>query len=223
MRKQALIIGLGQFGLSLARALADRGVEVLAVDRRQEPVEAAAAFVAEAVALDAADETALAGLAPAQVTTCVCAIGDESRDGAIIVTALLRQLGAAHVIARATDDVMARILSLVGAHEVVNPERAFGERLASRILFSGIVDEIPLGSDLVLTELRPLPHFIGRSLVELELPRRHGITVVALRRPGGDGPAEAVLPSPDEVLGAGDLLVTVARREDLRRLLRESR
>jgi trk system potassium uptake protein TrkA len=223
VRKQALIVGLGQFGLSLARALSDRGVEVLAVDRRQEVVEAAALFAAEAVALDATDEVALAGLGPRQMTTCVCAIGDESRDSAIIVTALLRQMGAAHVIARATDDVMARILSLVGAHEVVNPERAFGERLASRVLFSGIVDEIPLGGDLVLTELRPLPHFVGRSLAELELPRRHGVTVVALRRPHADGPREAVLPSPGEVVGADDLIVTVARRDAVRRLLEESR
>ena len=118
--------------MSLARALAQHGSEVLAVDTNEAHINEIAPFVADAVIMDAMDEEALASLAPSQRDTCVCAIGDDNREGSIIVTALLRQLGAPHIIARATDELHARILTLVGAHEVINPEQNYGERLAIR-------------------------------------------------------------------------------------------
>jgi trk system potassium uptake protein TrkA len=209
MRKQALIIGLGQFGMSLARSLTERGVEVMAVDVKESLVQAAATFTAEAVCFDAMDADALAQAAPDRRDVCVCAIGDEAREAAIIATAMLRQLGAPHVVSRANDDVTERILRLVGAHEVVNPEKAFGERLASRLIYGSIVGELPLGDDLVITELRPPDSFVGRTLIELELPRRYGVTVVAVRRDEG-GERRIILPDPRETLSAGDIVVVVA-------------
>jgi trk system potassium uptake protein TrkA len=209
MRKQALVIGLGQFGLSLSRALTDRGVEVIAVDLNPGLVEAAADFVAEAVVFNAIDEDALGRAAPARRDICVCAIGNEARENSILCTALLRQMGAPKVVARATDDLHERILRLVGAHEVVNPERAFGERLATRLAYSGVIEEAPLGEDLSITEIRTPPALVGRTLLELKLPRRFGVTVVALRR-AQDGRGRLLVPRPDDPLQADDILVIVA-------------
>lgn len=209
MNRQALVVGLGQFGMSLSRSLAAHGMDVLAVDLKEERVQAAAAFVSEAIAFDARDEHALRRLAPDRRDLCVCAIGDESRESSIIVTALLRQMGAPHVLARATDDTHERILTLVGAHEVLNPERAFGERLASRLAFRGIVDELPLGEDLVITELTVPASYVGRTLVDLALPRRFGVTVVAIRREE-QARGHVVLPDPRAPLRAQDILVVVS-------------
>lgn len=209
MQRQALVLGLGQFGTALARSLASHGVEVVAVDQREERVQAVAPFVAQALAFDAKDETALQRLAPDRRDLCICAIGDDSRESSIIVTALLRQMGARRVLARATDALHARILTLVGAHEVVNPEQAFGARLASRLAFSGIVDELALGDDLVITELKTPVSFVGQNLLELSLPRRHNVTVVAIRRLE-DGVGRLALPNPREPLRADDLLVVVS-------------
>lgn len=217
MIKQALVVGLGQFGMSIARALSQRDVEVIAVDRRKDHVQMASEFAAEAVAFDATDEAALARLAPGRRDLCVCAIGDESRESAILVTALLRQMGAKRLVARGTDDLMERILRLVGAHDVVNPERAFGERLARRLVYEKILEEVPLGEDLVLTQLQPPPAFVGRSLIELALPRRFGVTVVAVRRVV-DGHGVVRQPDPREAIRSDDILLVVARRgatEDL--------
>ena len=83
------------------------------------------------------------------------------------MTALLRQMGAPKIISRATDDLHERVLRLVGAHEVVNPERAYGERLATRLAHQGVADIIPLGDGLALTELIVPASFVGRSLIEL--------------------------------------------------------
>lgn len=209
-KRQALVIGLGQFGMSLARALSERGVEVLAVDSHLEAVQTAAAFCAEAIAFDATDEEALLQVAPGKRDLCVCAIGTESREKAIIVTALLRQMGAPRIVSRASDDVTERILKLVGAHEVVNPERAFGERLATRLAHEGLLDQVPLGSDLVITELHPPASIVGRTLIELKLPSRYDVTVVATRRTV-NGEGRVMLPDPTDPIRNDDILVIVAR------------
>jgi trk system potassium uptake protein len=214
--RQAIVIGLGQFGMAVARALAERRVEVLAVDRREERVREAAAFVTNAVVFDATDADALAQTSPGRREVSVCAIGDEAREASIICTALLRQMGSPRVIARASNELHARILSLVGAHEVVNPEREFGERFANRIIYTEIVGELPLGEDLVITELKPPESFIGYTLSDLQLPKRYGITVVAMRRPGRPS---AVSPDPNEALEREDILVVVSHRSAIAQLI----
>jgi len=216
--KQALIVGLGMFGTSLARALTERGVEVLCVDNDPELVQAASGFAAEAVAFDASEEASLAEVHPERRDLCVCAIGQDSRDASIVCTALLRQLGAQYLVARAYDALHERILRLVGAHEVVNPEKAFGERLAARLAFRGVVDQVPLGRDLLITELAIPAAFVGRTLVELALPKRFGVSVVAIRRERG-GSGLVLLPDPAAPFEESDVLVLAARRGSVDRML----
>lgn len=216
MNRQAIVIGLGQFGTSIARTLAERGVEVLAVDIREERVRLAATFAAEAAAFDATDTDALARTSPERRDVCVCAIGDESKESSIICTALLRQMGAQRVIARANDDLHARILKLVGAHEVVNPEREFGERFASTILHERILGEMPLGTDLLVTELRPPAVFVGQSLKALDLERRFGVTVLGMRRAGDE---RVSLPDPAEPVRESDILIVVSRSGSVSQLM----
>jgi trk system potassium uptake protein TrkA len=217
MSRQALVIGLGRFGTALARALSEQGSEVLAVDNDPAHVDAIAPYVADAVVLDAKDESELAGLAPSRRDVCVCAIGDEHREDSIIVTALLKQLGAKVIIARASSTLHGRILGLVGAHEVLNPERAFGERLAVRLAWRHVVNVMPLGGELVLTEIEAPESLWGRTLAELDLPRRFSVTVSAVRRddPGG---ARVSIPDPRAPIQRGDVLVLVSKEEDARRL-----
>jgi len=131
MIQQILIIGLGQFGMSLARTLSQKGAEVLAVDPQKHLVQEASVFVTEALAMDATDEVELARLHPEKRDAVVCAIGDDSKEQSIICTALLRQMGAPFIVARANDKMHQRILHLVGAHKIVNPEQEFGMRFAN--------------------------------------------------------------------------------------------
>lgn len=219
MKKQAIVIGLGQFGMSVARALSERGVDVLAVDIAEERVRVAAGFAAEAACFDAMDTEALARTSPERREVCICAIGDEAKEASIICTALLRQMGAPRVIARANDDLHERILKLVGAHQVVNPERAFGERFANRILHERVMGEMPLGEDLLITEIRPPASLVGHSLADLQLPRRYGITVVAVRRAGRGA---VLMPDPGEPLQEDDVLVVVSKRNAVAQLMERS-
>ena len=216
MNRQALVVGLGQFGTALAISLAEKGVEVLACDQDEDLVRAVAPIVAEAIRLDVTDEAALAMTNFVYRDLCVCAIGNEGREVSIIATALLRQFGAKRLVACVSDPLHEWILCLIGAHEVINLEKAFGERFATRVLYTDVIDEIPLGRDLMLTELNPPDVFVGRTLAELGLPRKYEVTVVAVRRPDR---VEVELPTATRRLEADDVLIVVARPGSVARLL----
>lgn len=219
MKRQALVIGLGQFGMAVARALALRQVEVLAVDASEERIRAASSFVTEAACFDATDESALARTSPERRDVCLCAIGDEAKEASIICTALLKQMGAPRVIARSNDDLHARILSLVGADLVVNPEREFGDRFANQILHKQIRGELALGEGVLITELTVPASFAGKNLGGLELPRRFGVTVVAIRKSKSGA---VVMPGADVEIELEDVLVVVAKEAAVTRMMEAS-
>jgi trk system potassium uptake protein TrkA len=216
MKRQALVIGLGQFGMSVARALSARQVEVLAVDVSEERVRGASTFVTEAACFDATDESALGRTSPERRDVCLCAIGDEAKEASIICTALLKQMGARRVIARSNDDLHARILTLVGANHVVNPEREFGDRFANQILHEEIRGEMSLGEGVLITEVTVPGAFVGKTLGELRLPKRFGVTVVAIRK-GATG--AVVMPSPDSTLEPQDVIVVVAKERAVAQMM----
>jgi len=201
----AALVGLGQFGMSLARTLMEKNAEVLAVDTRKNLVEEASGFVTEALVMDATDESELARLEPGRRDAAVCAIGDDSREASIICTALLRQMGTPLVVARANDKMHQRILQLVGAHQIINPEQEFGKRFASRLLYRHVVVDTSLGDDLLLTEISVQPSMVGRTLIDLELPKRFGIMVVGIRRVSTNRIHQ---PSPAEPLREKDNLIS---------------
>lgn len=207
MAKQALLIGLGRFGVSVAQALMERGMEVLAVDRSNTRVKAISDSVTEAVAFDATDAEALGQTAPARRDLCICAIGDDSIQASILCTALLREMGAKRIVARASDDLQGRILRRVGAHEVIDPLRDFGARFASHLIHGAILGELPFGRDLVITEMHPTDSMLEKSLGELQLPKRAGITVVGYRAGNGD----VQMPDPSRPFARGDVLIVVSR------------
>ena len=216
MSKQIMIIGLGQFGMALAKALAERGVEVLAVDIEQDKIDLAAEFVTHAVAVDATDEAALAKLMPGERDTVICAMGNSSKESAIICTALLRQMGCKHIVARASSATYRRILFMVGAHEVIIPEQDFGRRFATHLLYRNIIPDNDSGYELSLTEIR-LPDFmVGKTLLELELPKKYSIIVAAVRRNG-----VLYKPDPKQVLSADDMLLIVSDDRAIDKLARE--
>lgn len=220
MRKQALVIGLGQFGSAVARALASRNVEVLAIDVNEDRVRQIAPHVTEAACFDATDEAALGRTSPERRDVCLCAIGDEAKEASIICTALLKQMGAKKVISRSDDALHARILTLVGANQVINPEREFGNRFASQILHEGIRGEMSLGEGVVITEIEVPPSFLEQPLGTLRLPKRFGVTVVAIRK-GGSG--EVVMPGPEERFEPGDVAVVVAKERAVSKMMEKDR
>lgn len=207
------VIGLGRFGRSLVQALEAESQTVLAIDVDRERVETVADLVDGAVVCDTTDEEALVGLGLERMSCVVVAIGERATEASILTTALLRQIGIPRIVARSFNDLHARVLRSVGAHEVVNPESEMGQRLAAQLANPGIVDRLELG-DAEIAEVTAPEAFVGRSLAHLDLRNRAGVTVLALRR----GDHVISNPAADDEVESGDVLVVLGRDEAVRRL-----
>jgi trk system potassium uptake protein TrkA len=218
MTKQVIVIGLGQFGLGLVRALSQAKTEIIAVDMDEKRVNLASSWVNRVICLDATNEEAIAELQPGQRDVCVCATGDQSKEVGIICTALFKQMGAKRIIARANDDLHARILRLVGAHEVVNPEWDFGARLAPRILSRNVIGEMVLDAELVISEIAAPSKLCGKSLSSLDLRNKFGITVVAIKSSRTGIVKQA---GPNDMIEPGDVIVSASTKEAVQKLVEE--
>lgn len=220
------VIGLGRFGSTLARGLAASGQEVVAIDARQEIIEEIQDLVDQAVRLDATDEKALRAQGVDKVDVAVVCIGDNF-EANLLAVVLLRSMGVAEVIARATSRTRAQILRLVGATEVVLPEDESAARLAQRLATPSVVDYLSIANGYSVVQLKAPKSFFNHSLDELALRKNLGVTVLAIRRQQqarrGQPAGEVILsvPGGDEVIRAGDQLVVVGPDEALAKLPRD--
>ena len=208
-RKQYLVIGLGRFGSAVATALVEQGMQVLAIDRSMDAVEAHRSRLTDVVRGDAMDESVLRQLGVADFDAAIITMGDDVKASSVI-TMHLKELGVKHIIAKASDDFHGRMLTRLGADKVIFPERDMGRRIAHNLVSEKILDFIELSPDYSLMEMRPRPEWVGVPLRELNLRGRHRINIVAVR----SGGAVDAMPDPDTVLGADDVMLVVSRTEE---------
>lgn len=211
--KQFLVLGLGRFGTSLAKTLCELGQEVLAVDSDEELVSDIAPHVTQAIQLDATDESLLASLGVQNFDAAVVSIGQNTRDS-ILVCVLLKELGVPYLIAKANDELHAKVLRKIGADRVIFPERDMGARLARNILTPNVLDLMNLSDGYQIIEIRVPSKWIGESLISLNVRRRYGLNILAIHRSG----RFLASPAPDMLFEKEDILLVMGRTEDIERL-----
>jgi trk system potassium uptake protein TrkA len=199
------VIGLGIFGRAVVLSLKAAGESVLAIDSNQDEVDRMASELDAVVRADATDEEALRELRIERFGCAVVAIGAESMEASILVTALLRQFGVPQIVARSLSILHGRVLRAVGAHQVVSPEWEMGQRLARQLAQPSVLERFDLGDEVEVAELEVPRAFVGHTLVELEVRRRFGVSVGAIRR------MDRVLAMLEggERLKEGDILVVI--------------
>lgn len=201
------VIGLGVFGRAVALSLAAQGQGVLCVDSDQEEVDRMASELDTVVCADTTDEVALRELRIERIGCAVVAIGAQSMEASILTTTLLRQLGVPQIVARALGPLHARVLLAVGAHRVVSPEWEMGESLARQLAQPSVLDRFDLGDEVEVAEVEVPEGFVGQTLVELDVRRRFGVSVAAIRR--GDRVLATL--DGDERLEQGDVMVVIGQ------------
>ena len=211
--KQFLVLGLGRFGMSLARTLCELGHEVLAVDADEALVNDIAPYVTQALQLDETDETALSELDVRNFDAAIVSIGQNTRDS-ILVCVLLKELGVPYLIAKANDDLHAKVLKKIGADRVVFPERDMGARLARSILTPNMLDLINLSDDYQIAEIRVPDKWVGSSIIGVNVRRHYGLNILAIHRDG----RFLVSPAPDLLFEAEDTLLVMGEKNDIERL-----
>jgi len=217
--KRYAVIGLGLLGRTVARELAERGAEVIAVDVEHELVQAMSEDVPLAVRLDSTNREALKQQGIDQVDAALVAIG-QNFQAAVLTTALLKDLGVERVISRARTVQEARILSLVKADEVVLVEEMVARRLATRLMSPSLVEMVELSPGMSLAKVTATREMIGKTLTSMKFRQRYGLNVVAVIKSDQEAPegAAALLPDPTDVIKEGDVLLVDGPDEAIERL-----
>ncbi len=218
--KQFAVIGLGRFGQSVCRTLYEHGHDVLAMDQSEELTRDvhAEGIATHVIQADSTEIQALQEVDIQEYDTVVVAIGSDLEASVLTVLNLL-DLGVKNIVAKASYDRHGQVLERVGgsAIRVIYPERQMGERIANSISGADILETIELSRDFSITEIHPPRDWIGKSLAEMELRPRYGVTVIAIKS-GGE---LKVSPPGSECFHAGDIITMVGpndRLDELRRL-----
>ena len=200
-----VVIGLGRFGSNLAITLTELGHEVLAVDHDEHTVQRIVDRVTHAVQADGTDESTLAELGVAEFDLAFVAFGDI--EGSILMTTLLKQMGVKRVHAKARNSLHREILELVGADQVVFPEREMAIRVAHNLAAPNVVDYFELLADYGIGEVKVPEGFVNQTLASVNLGDRLNVSVLVIRR----GTELLIMPDLTETLQADDVLVVVGR------------
>jgi trk system potassium uptake protein len=204
---QILVIGLGRFGRTLATTLVRLGNEVLGVDVSPKVVQACAVDLTHVVQADATDMEALRQLGAADFSRAVVAIGTDIQ-ASILATYALVDLGVSRIWAKAVTAEHGAILERVGAQRVIFPEIEMGERVAHTMV-GRTIDYVELDKDFVLIETTAPQELSGQTLKDAGLRKRYGVTVVAVKPPGGP----FTYATPETVVDPGDPLFVAGPRE----------
>jgi trk system potassium uptake protein len=215
MNRQFVVVGLGRLGISMVGTLDSLGHEVLAIDNREDVIQSLANELPNVhlVATDATDEAAVRGLNVEGFDAAAVMIGENHLEAGILATATLKEVGVLRIMARATGAIHARVLEKVGADRVIQPEREIGEQLARTMASPVLLDYVDLGEDEAVIEAQVPRAWLDKSLSELDLSQKMGLTVLARKPKGGPGS----LPRGDTVLHDGDVLVVGGSKKALDR------
>lgn len=211
--KQFVVFGIGRFGASLCKTLCDLGHEVLAVDGEEEVINDIAPFVTQAIQMDATDEDALKKIGLRNFDAAVVSIGDNVRDS-ILVSLMCKEAGVKYVISKATDELHAKVLRKVGVDKVVFPERDMGIRVAKSLIAPNVVDLINLTDEYAIESIQLPDHWVGKTVREIEVRRKYGVTVLLLQR-GEDVLIEELS---DTRLLKGDVLMLLGHKHDVEKI-----
>ena len=213
MTKQAAVIGMGRFGVSLAQELYQLDFDVLAIDKDEQVVQDLTGHLNYVVRADSTSESVLRELGIANYDLAVVAIGTDIQ-ASIMTTLLLKTtLNVKEVIARSNNPLHGQTLERIGADKVIYPEQEAGSRLAHTLFNPDVLEYVAITPNFGISKFRPPESLVGQTLEEAGLGGtrdRYGLAVLAISR----GREPILFPSKDEEIVRGDLLF-VAGKDDL--------
>lgn len=212
-RKSFAVLGLGKFGSSIVEGMSEAGVDVLAVDKDAENVHNVAEFATVAVKADVCDAETMSNLGLSNMDAVVVAV-TGNMDASIMATILAKEAGVPLVVAKAKDDIHARILKKVGADRIIVPEKESGIRMARWLMTGSFIDFIELSDRISMVEITVRPEWVGKSLRELKLREKARINVIALRV----NEEVIVNMNPDMPLSPNDTMWVTVDKKDIDKL-----
>jgi trk system potassium uptake protein TrkA len=175
------VIGVGRYGATIARGLADKGAQVFAFDPDEEKIEGIKDDVAFAVTMDATDARALEMQNVDEMDAAVVAIG-ENFEATVLTCVHLMDLGVKRVIARASGDHQRLILEKIGITEILTPENEVAYVVREKLLNPNIVSFLQLPDDHEIAEIRAPRGCIGRTIDHVGFRNKYEMTLITIKR-----------------------------------------
>ena len=213
-RQSIMIIGLGQFGSTVAKSLIELDQEVLGVDIDADIVQRATTFLTHAVVADATEELVLQSLGLGQYDIVIVAIGDNTQAN-LMTSMMLKELNVPYVVSKAESELQGKMLKKIGVDMVLYPERDMAMRLAQSLTRDYVLDYLQLSNDIGLVEIETPEFLVGKTLIESGLRERYQLSVVAVKT-GND---IEVPPKPNRPLTEADRLILIGRIHDIDELV----
>jgi len=208
--KSYLILGLGRFGQSLAKALSGMGHDVLAVDRDEHLVQEISDEITHVMCAESSNEDFLKSIGVTNFDAAVVAIGNDIQSS-ILTTVLLKELGAKYVLAKAQSDLHSKVLYKVGADKVILPERDMGIRAANSLVSNSILDVIEFSPEYSIVEVVIPESWIGKTIGSLSIRVKYGLNVIAIRNKKSTN----ISPQAETVFQKNDVIAVMGKNSDL--------
>lgn len=208
--KQILVIGAGRFGASITTTLYEMGHDVMVIDESEEVINQIADSATHAIQGNAVDERTINSIGVRNFDVCVIAMGADIQSS-ILISIMLKEAGAKYVVAKAQNDLHAKVLYKIGVDKVVFPERDMGAKIAQSLVSSNIMDYIELSPDYSIVEIVALDEWAGKNLVELNMRSKYGVNIMAIKK----GSDINISPMASTVIEENDILIVVGHNDDL--------
>jgi trk system potassium uptake protein TrkA len=219
-----IIVGLGNFGASLAEKLTSQGNEVIGIDNRMNKVDLFKEKISHTICLDATDEFTVSGLPLKETDVVIIAIG-EDQGANVMSTALFKNFQVKRIISRAIDPLHEKVLIAIGVDEIVHPEEETAERWAKKLCLTNVVDSFELSDDFSIIEIEVPKKFVGKTIKEIELRSKYNLLALTtikktevksvVGKTRNEDSVQGVA-SANTVLNANDILVVYGANNDLR-------
>lgn len=213
--KSILLIGLNNFGVYMAKQLRELGHQVMAVDKREDRIDAVLPFVTDAQIGDSTSEPFLRSLGINNYDVCLVAIGNDFQ-GSLETASLLKELGAKLVVARADREAQEKFLLRNGADEVINPEKQIAQWAAIRYASNHILDYVKLDEDHAIFEITVPRDWVGKTVGEIDIRKRFGINIMAVKENGHMN----LTVTPDTVLSGNRTMLVLGEHRAIQRCFR---
>lgn len=219
MKKTFVVVGLGTFGAAAASALYKGGATVIAVDHDEKAVNRMKKLATQAICVDVDNEEALESVGVFDANVVILALRRHF-DTSVLATHMFKNHGVNEIVVHIDSEREASAILSIGATETIFPERDMAEHLAQRLLCPELAKQIPLSPDTGIIEIPCPSGFSGQSLAELQIRKRFGVTVIAVKTPKPEGGEEELnaAPSPEEVLSSGSTLIVLGKTKHLQKI-----
>jgi trk system potassium uptake protein len=215
LKKSFLVIGAGRFGKSVAQTIYGAGHDVMVVDKDETLIQQISSEVTDAISADITSESCVKALGVRDFDAVVLAIGFDIQ-ASIMAAILLIEKEAKYIVAKAQTDLHGKVLDKIGVNRVIYPERDMGHKIARSLIAPTIIDMIELSEDYSVVEVKAPPEMVGKTLLELNLRARYGISVIAFRR--NNGGKTNISPVANEIVEANDIIVAIGENKSLQKL-----